>query len=400
MVQIICPQCKRIGNSSKVVPNGTKVRCPACGTSFRYEDSSCEPFEVLPNPVAALPPIVATVPIPPALPHLSPQAVASFPAVPFQQVIQVAAPDRQQSNSVGVAALVLGIIAVLTAWVPFLGLLAIPVGLIGGLLGVIGLLYGLWSGRGKVVTSGVGLVLSVGSILLSVAITGVAAKGIGAALDDAKSRENRSTTLLAATTPKPSISKPEDLIKVPTPSAGEVASKPSGLPTPEPKVQEPSKPKPDENEGWVVVPNEASDENVAITITSVAVDRVKCKIFGEDKMSEDPCLIVSLSIYNLSKHRKIDYKSWGGTGFELLSDGVSLHDNFGNKYKRGSFDVLIDIVGRTKEASIYPGKSVDDVLLFEVPLESVKRLDLELPGENIGSDKVCRFRIPANLIKR
>jgi hypothetical protein len=87
---------------------------------------------------------------------------------------------------------VLGIIAVLIAWVPFLGILAIPVALLGALLGVIGLIYRLISRRGKVATSSIGLALSLGSIVLFVAMTGTAASRISEAMKEAETKHNRS----------------------------------------------------------------------------------------------------------------------------------------------------------------------------------------------------------------
>jgi hypothetical protein len=34
--------------------------------------------------------------------------------------------------------------------------------------------------------------------------------------------------------------------------------------------------------------------------------------------------------------------------------------------------------------SIYPGKSVDDVLVFEEPVDGTTKITLELPRKNIG----------------
>jgi hypothetical protein len=121
--------------------------------------------------------------------------------VPLQQVIQVAVPERQRTNPVGVAALVLGILAALIAWVPFLGLLAIPLALLGALLGAIGLLYGLISRRGKVLTSAIGLGLSIGSAVLSVVMTGTTANRISDAMNEVERQANQSARPAIAAAP-------------------------------------------------------------------------------------------------------------------------------------------------------------------------------------------------------
>jgi hypothetical protein len=123
------------------------------------------PFSSVPPAplIASVPPVIA-----PVTPHL---AVAPTEA-PYQQVMQEAVPARRRNSPVGIAALGLGILAILIAWKPFFGLLAIPVGLLGGLLGIVGFVYGLVTKRCKILAAGVGLGLSLGSIILSVMMTG------------------------------------------------------------------------------------------------------------------------------------------------------------------------------------------------------------------------------------
>ena len=56
--------------------------------------------------------------------------------------------------------------------------------------------------------------------------------------------------------------------------------------------------------------------------------------------------------------------------------------------------------GRVLSDSIYPGKSLSEVLLFEPPLENIQHLDVEMPAGNVGSEGLFRVRIPAAMIKR
>jgi hypothetical protein len=50
--------------------------------------------------------------------------------------------------------------------------------------------------------------------------------------------------------------------------------------------------------------------------------------------------------------------------------------------------------------SIYPGKSLTDVLVFEAPLENIEGLDLDMPGKNVGKNGLIKIRIPAAMIQR
>jgi hypothetical protein len=51
------------------------------------------------------------------------------------------------------------------------------------------------------------------------------------------------------------------------------------------------------------------------------------------------------------------------------------------------------------DASIYPGNSFDDLIVFQPPVKNIKWLHLELPTENFGGWGTLRFEIPASRIK-
>ncbi len=66
---------------------------------------------------------------------------------PSRQNIDVNAPEAKRLNPFGVVSIVLGIIASLSCWIPFVGCLVIPIGLLGVLFGLIGALFSLVTGR-------------------------------------------------------------------------------------------------------------------------------------------------------------------------------------------------------------------------------------------------------------
>ncbi len=62
------------------------------------------------------------------------------------------------------------------------------------------------------------------------------------------------------------------------------------------------------------------------------------------------------------------------------------------------FSAMSKPEGRVDRESIYPGKAITDVLIFELPVENAEHLDLELPAENFGGTGMVRLRIPARMV--
>ncbi len=80
---------------------------------------------------------------------------------------------------------------------------------------------------------------------------------------------------------------------------------------------------------------------------------------------------------------------------------ASLTDNFGNPYKRLSLDPGSQVPGQISSAtSIYPGKRLEDLLVFEPPIENLQFLRLELPAAAFGGTGTLRLQIPKTMIRR
>jgi hypothetical protein len=112
--------------------------------------------------------------------------VATYPPAPPQQY---APPPAQKGSGLAVAAMVLGIVAVVFCWIPFLNVLSIVLGVIALALGVpamISALHGKRSGKGMAIA---GVVLAVVAIIASIAVSAAATK----AVDDAFSGTKVST---------------------------------------------------------------------------------------------------------------------------------------------------------------------------------------------------------------
>ncbi len=98
---------------------------------------------------------------------------------------------RKSISGMGIASLVLGIIACISCWIPFVGCLVVPIGLIGLLLGIIGFFVSLLGRR-----SGCGLPLSGAfvsllSVIIAIFVTSVPLAAMEMAKKDVLAKNNR-----------------------------------------------------------------------------------------------------------------------------------------------------------------------------------------------------------------
>jgi predicted RNA-binding Zn-ribbon protein involved in translation (DUF1610 family) len=107
------------------------------------------------------------------------------------------------------------------------------------------------------------------------------------------------------------------------------------------------------------------------------------------------CFQVAIRVTNRSKTRKIDYRTWA----DRFLNTATVKDEFGNYYRGVSLPWNKEFVGRTEDEAILPGKFVDDVLVFEQPLEQAKTLVLTLPLSNVGLKDEIAFTIPISAIR-
>jgi len=93
---------------------------------------------------------------------------------------------------------------------------------------------------------------------------------------------------------------------------------------------------------------------------------------------------------------------WGGFvtqgGSVKYDDQYSgtLSDDLGNMYQRG----ISPNVYLYTSTSLYPGKSEEQKVTFESPVDRASYLKLELPAENFGGEGMLRIQIPISMIER
>ncbi|MEO2091271.1 MAG: hypothetical protein ABGY75_17560, partial [Gemmataceae bacterium] len=67
-------------------------------------------------------------------------------------------------------------------------------------------------------------------------------------------------------------------------------------------------------------------------------------------------------------------------------------DDAGNEYDRGAFGFGATPVGRTVSGTAVREKPVEDVLFFDRPVDTARRIDLTLPGSGVRQSGSFHFR--------
>lgn len=159
---------------------------------------------------------------------------------------------------------------------------------------------------------------------------------------------------------------------------------------------------PKKDSPFVAGPVTKGDFQIGVLGAAVAQTPLFNEITGDRGRGENKHLILLVGVTNTSESKKVDYRTWGADAFKFMGSSASLVDDLGNSYKRIHFGATEQPVGRTKSASIYPGKSMTDVLVFEPPIGKAKTLTLTLPMANLdqGEDSgEVKIQIPVAGIK-
>jgi membrane protein implicated in regulation of membrane protease activity len=251
---------------------------------------------------------------------------------------------KRGANPLGIASLVLGISACVFCWIPFLGLLAIPLAAIGLLLAVIGITSVVVGKKSSLAFPSSGAVVCIVAILVALFVTG----GISTLIAKHEIQSNSTNQKTES-------------------SSGE--------------------------EGW------SKSSVVQQGDFQIQIEPISKEIFYPNNPSRiatpnDGFFTIKLS--NLSKTRKIDFSTWRGKKFSTARDYATLTDDNGNVYKLDSESTGGQNNGREDETSIYPNSDYEEFLSFETPVQNRKWLHLELPAENFGGSGMIRFEIPAS----
>src|SRR5262249_35204442 len=290
-------------------------------------------------------------------------------------------------------ATILGLAGVLLSWLPVLALLSLPLGGLGLLLGIAALVI-------SIVQRGRGIPLALAGSLLSFATLIVAVLQLANAI---------SFLRIGDPTNQSSV----ETVRSTTPSAISDQEKGAAQGAREPE--------------WLDVRNGSVRlGDVGVKVISAVLGNVKIKnvLLGEETVSDRKYLCIRLEVQNLSKSHKLDFRGWSGADAGALNLGdllgaakngkkvaenlagaavyaAILTDDAHNKYNRLKLDLGSEVAGQVQgEKSIYPGTSLEELLIFEPPVAGAQFLRLQLPGSAYGGTDSLRLQIPTNLIRK
>jgi hypothetical protein len=110
--------------------------------------------------------------------------------------------------------------------------------------------------------------------------------------------------------------------------------------------------------------------------------------------TQDEFLLIRVELSNQSSTRKIEYSSWGVRGQE-----PQLVDDLKNKYALQKAPGGGIFEGQVRSKSIYPEKSLEDMLVFERPVGRAKFLRLQLPATAFEGQGTGYLEIPMSMVK-
>ena len=329
MIYYGCPGCQAPMASPDGMA-GQNETCPACGN-----------VTLVPRPAAAT---------------VAPTPIAS-PAVQIAQgrpVVKVVQPKARGTSGFGVAALVLGIVACLTCWIPLLSILSIPISALGLLFACLGFVVSLLGRRSSIGMPFAGGIVCGVAIFVAGATSGVV---------------NRAFELVE--------------------EAERASQGGAGPAKPGPVIQLGQK------HAW---------DGRALTVVSARVGKVAYKSFmSQDMETDEEYFVVELEASNTTTNEKFKYYTFRDRETSFLADReeISLTDSKGNVYDSVSVGSKNQPTGAVSYLeSLYPGKSVRDILVFEAPIKGNGPYRLALPLSKFDGEGFATWEIPESALKR
>lgn len=129
----------------------------------------------------------------------------------------------------------------------------------------------------------------------------------------------------------------------------------------------------------------ATDGVVEVHYVAARIGKIAFVSGASQTLSDKDVLQIRISIENRSDATKLQYKGWGGDSL-ASAHKATLSDDLGNIYKPVTFGIIHRPAGQKANESLYPGTTLDDVLVFEVPVEKAKLMHLILPRRNYTQD--------------
>lgn len=370
--------------ASRVQGLFSSTPAPATGAG-----AATAPRTAAPQPTKVASPPVAPPPAPPVGRPLARTPLARATMAPLPKAVPTAGSGSMAAKITGGVALILGILALATCWLPVLG----------GLMG--------WT---AIVVGSLGLLLGIGGLVLS-----TMHKGSGLALGIAGSSSSLVGLVLSvvlgiqfglfgAAPPKPAPIIP--VVAASEPPKQEPPPAPEPEPEPEPE--------------WTDAGESIDEPPIKASVVTAKVESVRLEstdLSTLKKPKPQLMLKIRVAIENTSADKIVEFPGWMGGG-DLVGQGLgellggeagkalqsvtataALADNVGNKYKQTPMiSVFGGGVSLGKDNSVRPGQKAETDLVFPVPLKTIEFLRLELSPAGFGGSEPLRFQIPKAMI--
>jgi hypothetical protein len=137
-------------------------------------------------------------------------------------------------------------------------------------------------------------------------------------------------------------------------------------------------------------------DGVRVSISSASVGPVD--LVGPNKKRERTkakYLRLRLRLRNEGVGRMVEFGGWSS---QTGPAAARLTDSAGKVLAVKTFEASWQPDGRAVAVTLFPGKSAEDILVFEIPAKNVEYLRLELPGAAFGDAEPVKFQIPRSWI--
>jgi len=128
----------------------------------------------------------------------------------------------------------------------------------------------------------------------------------------------------------------------------------------------------------------AASGDVTVEVIEARAGDAGIETFYEAVWVEDArrsnCLVIRIRATNDHSSRIVSWRHLGKWNSRV--SGAAIVDEFGNSYRHETTSGQKRFAGQARDTRIDPGKSVEDVLVFEKPLEKAQHFTLTLKGPN------------------
>lgn len=293
-----------------------------------------------------------------------------------------------------IAAVVLGLIALLFCWIPVISLLSMPLSGIGLLMAIIAGVLVIMKKRGSILMPVTGVAVCGLCLFVTLMVTSSLITQVAAAADQMKTEMDRQSAQ-AYQEEKAASSKPARNLSV-------VASDPKHNATiPALSVVTPGA------APSAQLPADATDlgKPVVIGAAEVSITRVAMEavtLVGDDGYlqgeSESRFLTLKIEVKNTGKER-MTYRTLAVDS--MASSGPTLRDDLGRLYPSVTFGLTARPSGRAQQETLEPGAIATDVLVFQPAAVGGKPkwLELDIPGKLLGGEHTVTAKISAESIR-